>query len=481
MLLFKGMDFRNFIEDETNSIKHRRDFVETIEKDYILRANTRRGVLVTGLRSTGKTIGVLQAIEHFPSDKMIFVSPTSREETISKNDVLDILKNYDADLIFIDEYSWLKSAKEDDKDRLADYLVGKAQEGVKVIITGTDSTKINSLLNTDFIHRAVEINTTYFSYDEYCRLYDLQKNDDSMKDFLIKGGIFENHIYQNFGSMERYIKDAIIDNLASYYPKFDKELIKATVYKIFYDCICKNYIKNDAVPVYSQGRTRLIYEDYLENFGIDTGITIPPNVLNEMFGKLKEIGVVVQLEDMQIPNRKRAYITNQSISAQLTKCIYELDELPERYLGDLYEATVVCYEYMEYVHNCNSPYKMYYIEGRKSDYEIDFVLCDSRRAYLFDCKLNNNDNIRINDSASIVKDIIPNLLGDRDLCGRYIIYQGNEKWTSANGKDLICTNNWNVNFEEFEKQLEILKHGEVEETPSLLASTESEPDITDSL
>ena len=146
MLIFKGDEFREFIKDSLNGINRRRDFSTQLESEYLLRNRTRRGVLITGLRSTGKTIGILQAINNFDSDKIIFISATSRGGGVSKKEVLTLLKGFDSDLIFIDEYSWLISA--DSEDMLADYLVGKAQEGTKVIISGTDSTKINELKNT---------------------------------------------------------------------------------------------------------------------------------------------------------------------------------------------------------------------------------------------------------------------------------------------------------------------------------------------
>ena len=460
MLFKEGKEFKTFAADELreHDVKHSRDFSEILKNDYILRDNTRRGVLITGLRSTGKSSGVYQAVLDFPSDNIFFLSATSRVENITKKDVLEKLKKKEYDLIFIDEYSWLKDRK-DEPDLLAQYLAGKAGEGIKVIISGTDSAKIHSLLNTDFIHRAVQLNTTYISYGEYCRLFDLEQNDASMKEFLTCGGIFENHAYKTYGSMKDYIKTAIIENLGSYYPQYDKELIEAAVYKIFYECICKSYNKSAAtIPVYNYGKNnRLAYEDYLENFGIHSDIEIKPVILKEIFNKLQEIGVVIILDDIYLKNRERAYITNQTISAQLTKCIYELDELPESFIGNLFEASVVCNEYMQYAFDTKSPFKLYYAETRKSDLEIDFILCDKRKAYLFECKLNDNDDIKLNDTASILQDRVRNLLGDRELAGRYIIYQGKEKCLEQQGCTIICTNNWNIDFENFDKHVERLK------------------------
>ena len=464
MLHLEGKEFKAFAAEETRDIRHCRDFSVVLRDEYLLRANTRRGVLITGLRSTGKSTGVYQAALAFPSDTVFFLAATSREEGLTKQEVLEMVRRKAFDLIFIDEYSWLKDTT-DSGDPLAEYLAGKAMEGVKIIITGTDSAKIQGLLNTDFIHRAVQLNTTYFSYDEYCRLYELDKNDASMKAFLTRGGIFENHACETYGSMRDYIKTAIIENLGAYYPQYDKNLIEAAVYKIFYECICKSYTKSaETIPVFSTGKgNQLQYEDFLENFGIRRDIEIKPSILREIFHKLNEIGVVVMLNDIKLDNRERAYITNQTISSQMTKAIYELDKLPERYLGDLYEAAVVCYEYMQYAFDGDSPFKMYYAENRKSTLEIDFILCDKRSAYLFECKLNDNDRMELNDTASILQDETKNLLGDRELAGRYVIYQGAEKCVEKNRKLVVCTNNWDIDFEDFEGNVQRLRSIDIEQ------------------
>ncbi len=467
MIFKEGQAYKDFAANEIyeQNIKHCRDFSDELKNDYLFRENTRRGMLIIGLRSTGKSFGIYQATIDFPSDKIFFISPSSREESLTKDEVLKRIKEKEYDLIIIDEYSWLKETK-GGKDSLAAYLAGKAGEGIKIIISGTDSTKIHELLNTDFIHRAVQLNTTYFSYDEYCRLYELEKNDESMKDFLVRGGIFENHAYETYGSMKGYIKTAIIENLGAYYPQYDKDLIEAAVYKIFYECICKSYTKSINIPVFNSGKkNRLVYEDFLENFGIRSNIEIKPNILKEIFNKLNEIGVVVILDDIKLNNRERAYITNQTISAQLTKCIYELGELPESYIGNLFEASVVCYEYMQYAFSKNSPFEMYYAETRKSDLEIDFILCDKRKAYLFECKLNDNDDLKLNDTASILQDRVRNLLGDRELAGRYVIYQGHDKCIDQKGCTVICTGNWDIDFEDFEKHVEKLKRAARNDEP----------------
>jgi hypothetical protein len=329
MIFKEGQEYKDFAANEIreNNVKYCRDFSDVLKKDYVFRDNTRRGILIIGLKSTGKSFGIYQATVDFPSDKIFFLAASSREENLSKYEVLTKLKEKDYDLIIINEYSWLKET-DGEKGSLASYLAGKAGEGVKVIISGTDSTKIYALLNTDFIHRAVQLNTTYFSYDEYCRIYELDKNDKSMKEFLTCGGIFENHAYETYDSLKEYIKTAIIENLDAYYPQYDKELIEAAVYKVFYECISKSY--TEFIDIHG-----LAYQDFLENFGIRTDIEIKSTVFKEIFHKLKEIGVVVILDDIKRGGRERAYITNQTISAQLTNVFMSL-MICQRHIWGIY-------------------------------------------------------------------------------------------------------------------------------------------------
>ena len=52
-----------------------------------------------------------------------------------------------------------------------------------------------------------------------------------------------------------------------------------------------------------------------------------------------------------------------------------------------------------------------------------------------------------------MKDIIPDLLGDKDVLGRYIIYQGKDKALKSNEKDVIYTSDWGIEFTKFEELL----------------------------
>ncbi len=451
LFIKEGESLEKYISEETTNIEQERDFVSKL-RTYI-QGNYHRGVIITGLRSTGKTIGVLQAIR---GQNALYISPTTRLNNITGEDILAIIQDSSANVIVVDEFSWIAG----NRDGLANYLAGLAKSGTKVILSGTDSAVINGLKNTEFIHRAIELHTTFFSYDEFLRIYGLEKNSAAMKEYLEKGGIFEEHIHQSFGSMRDYIKNAIIDNMVSYYPEYEESQLKAAIYTIFYDCVC-NLFNRDVPPVYTYDRDRLSYEEYLENFGIDPSKQLDNTMLKEIARKLSEIDVVVTLQDMRIKGHERTYITNQAISYQMTKCIFNLDELDDRYIGHLYEASVVCREYMKYIKEPErSMYEMGFLFGRKQgiDYELDFILYDHDNAYIFECKYSDANEFKLRDGASIVKDIIPNLLGDREVAGRFVIYQGKDKIESSNGQQVFYTGNWDVEFEKFKEIVKQLKH-----------------------
>lgn len=432
-----------YIGEETKGINHSRYFVNNVKK--YLDSVSSRVLLITGLRSTGKTIGILQAIKNTDTT---YISPIYKG-SCTEDDIKDILINTVSRNIVIDEYSWITGSS----DSLANFIAGLTKTGKKIILTGTESAVIHGLQSSELIHRAIEIHTNYCSYEEYRKIFDLSLNSDTMLKYLQSGGIFESKINESFGNMRNYIQTAIINNIAAFLPEYDINQIKLGVYTYFYNCITENY-KPVSIPVYNYEKTELSFEEYLDDFGIKTDISIDKNTFNEISNVLESLQIAVKLEDIRIPNHTRIYIVNQALSYNLVKAIYQLDTVSDKYLGHLYEASVVCNFYF----NKPSVYDMYFLEGRKRgiDYEIDFILKDKTEAYIFECKYSKNDNFELSETASIAKDIIPNILGDCDVSGRIVIYQGNSKTGITNGKDIIYTNDWNIDYEHFDDLLKTL-------------------------
>jgi hypothetical protein len=371
---------------------------------------------------------------------MIYISPLSRSETGTKSQVQALLEEYDADVIVIDEYTWLKD-DQNERDVLAEYLSAQSRLGKSVIITGTDSTRMIALGDTYFLHHAININTNYCSYDEYCRLYASPKNIYSMNGYLLDGGIFQDRISRSYTFLRDYIQSAILDDFVSCYQC--DAVVKTAVYTIFYDCVKK---------LCGDDKEMLDYEDYLEQFGCDLDICVPASVMREVSNKLQDIGVLVEVKDLRIPEQTRTYITSQMLLAQLIKSIY--GEISTRNMGLMYETSVVCNVYMKKIYGEKSPYTIRYLHGRffGKEQETVFIRSDSDHAYLFECKY-TEEAMEIADDAAIVKSIIPNLLGDVDVIGRFIFYCGKNRCGRVNGVDLLYTNDWNVNLSDFSKTL----------------------------
>lgn len=453
VLVIKPEAIKDFLQQEVADIEEidtlkERDFVKDVRK--YLDSIGNRVLLVTGLRSTGKTIGILQGIKDTDTT---YICPAYKDSCNAEG-IRKLIKTVDSRNIVIDEYSWIT----DEEQELAGFIAGLSKLGRKIILTGTESSIIHGLQSSELIHRAIEIHTNYCSYEEYRRLFSLEESPDSLLRYLQTGGIFESKIDEAKGNMRDYIKNAIIDNIAFYYPEADTEQVKMSVYTYFYNCITENY-KPIALPVYNYDREMLSYEEYLEDFGIRTDIKLDESVFRKTSDLLEALQIAVRLRDLRINSHMRIYIVNQAISYQLVKAIYRLDAVSDKYLGHLYEAAVVCNFYF------SKPkiYDMYFLEGRKCgiDYEIDFILKEKYTAYIFECKYSKNDRFQLSETASIAKDIIPNLLGDCDVSGRFVIYQGEDKTGVTNNKDIIYTNDWNIDYESFDNLLEDLKDKDI--------------------
>jgi hypothetical protein len=290
-----------------------------------------------------------------------------------------------------------------------------------------------------------------------------------MKQYLFGGGIFEKGVSADIASVRDYIQTAIVDNLVSYYREYDPEMLKAAIYTLFYNSIY-NLVgeEKNTVSVYEADKNCKLYQNYLKRFNISPSITVPVSVMREISDKLQSIGVLVKIKNLQKPDHIRAYITSQTITAQLTRAIYNLDILPDSYMGHLYEASIICNIYMKWIYGKVSPYTLHFVQGQyqKTDaknpetvaYGMVYIFSDDREACLFACRYDRDSQIKIANDAWIVKDSIPNLLGDRDVTGHVIFYRGEEKLDEANGYDILFTDDWNIDFAYYDKKMEALKN-----------------------
>lgn len=178
----------------------RRDAVRIIHA-YTL-GNSRQVLALYGLRRTGKTIAMLHAIKAIGLSKCIYI------ECIGEckfDDLLEVMNEHRDKVIFVDEITNCDSFSDE-----ASWLSSLFTEcGKKVIISGTDSLRINLASHRELFDRVGIINMTYCSFYEYKKLHP----DATVDSYLRTGTIQTPEAFLSLESCNTYIQDAIIANI----------------------------------------------------------------------------------------------------------------------------------------------------------------------------------------------------------------------------------------------------------------------------
>ena len=107
----------------------KRDFVEEVEK--YMDCSLNKVLLVSGLRGTGKTIGVLQAMQN---RNAVYIA-MEQGITSTADELMKILASRPEKIIVLDEYTWLSGRKNSEIDG---YLYTLVNHGKRVIVTGAN-------------------------------------------------------------------------------------------------------------------------------------------------------------------------------------------------------------------------------------------------------------------------------------------------------------------------------------------------------
>ena len=208
MKIIDRQNYERYLADnEVSSTWEKRDFVAEVEK--YMDSSISKVLIISGLRGTGKSVGVLQAAK---GRDAVYITMEQGIHT-SAGDVMRILSERSEKIIVLDEYTWINGRKESELDG---FLYTLANNGRRVIITGTESISLEALKTGPLIHRAITIHTTHMSFPEYCRIYAKPMDQDTCDAYLTQGGIFESYVINNEHTMADYIEAAIIANLKGY-------------------------------------------------------------------------------------------------------------------------------------------------------------------------------------------------------------------------------------------------------------------------
>ena len=180
----------------------RRDFVEPLIKFCLDGDFSARIGIVYGLRSTGKTVGMLQAAKELTGRgyKAAYARFNYGTTGIREaNAEIIRLAEEGCTHFFIDEAPYLGGFLNGSAE-WADSFV--PQKRIKIVISGTDSFMLWTAQTMSLFHRYAQFSTNWSSYPEYKRVtgktYDNYKSD---------GGILTEE------DMTEFIQSAVVDNL----------------------------------------------------------------------------------------------------------------------------------------------------------------------------------------------------------------------------------------------------------------------------
>ena len=433
MLVYSGNNLKKQVESLKQSAMaltglnevYERDFVDFIRK-HCFGGEAQQIYIVCGMRATGKTFGLLQAVEDF--NDTIYIR-AQRDEPETGRDYIEYLRNVEQKNIIIDEYSWIK----DNRD-LSYYLWTLAENGKRVAITGTHSLALDYLENGELIHRAFRINVNLFTYEEFCRIYQKDYSTNSCIEFLKTGGIFKEYALNSFNDMTNYIQEAVIDDLAKFMKLSDAEA-KAIVYDIMYLAVCDS---SEEKIKYPQARKENAeYRAMLTNFGIDPTVEITPFKFKAASEILEKAEFIVKTYNIANTEEYRLHLVNPSLTYQMVSAVFN-DISAERCLEKAFEACVVtfmsaCTKTEDYIWYADMGQRI-----GKPELEVVIVNPDDHLVYLFDAKMEKG--ARLQQKSSLVSDELEGIFTGADIGGRYVICNTpTEKCGERNGKKVIFT------------------------------------------
>lgn len=199
----------------------RRDCFAQLE-DYLYSPECDRVCLIFGLRRTGKTTMLRQAIGRMTREDLARAAYLKARRTVTMAMVnRDMKKLFDAGFqyVFIDEVTLMK----DFIDSAALFSDVFAAMGMKVVLSGTDSLGFWLAMDQELYDRAKPIHTTFIPYREYSRLLGI----DSIDEYIRYGGTLragetafddadanaQDASFRDDESTRRYIDTAICKNI----------------------------------------------------------------------------------------------------------------------------------------------------------------------------------------------------------------------------------------------------------------------------
>lgn len=209
-----GQELLDFVEP-VRSYKKRECF--SVLQEYIYGNSTDRVFILYGLRRTGKTTLIRQAILEMAEEmlaKTAFVQITSQVDLAKINLDLCRLKKLGYRYVFIDEVTLM----EDFIEGAALFSDIFASSGMKIVLSGTDSLGFVFSEDRELYDRCFMTHTTFVPYREFESVLGIKGIDEYIRygGTMSLGGVQYNQIGMTFATSEstkEYVDSAIASNI----------------------------------------------------------------------------------------------------------------------------------------------------------------------------------------------------------------------------------------------------------------------------
>lgn len=196
----------------------KRDCYEQL-RHYLGSDETGRVFILYGLRRTGKTTLLFQAIAGLPHDKTAYIKVSSKNSMDDLISDLKYLLRHGFKYVFIDEVTLLSDFIST-ASLLSDIY---AQSGMKIVLSGTDSLGFEFSSDDELYDRAITVHTTFIPFREYSRLLGIHDIDEYIRyggtlraadtDASGKASSPHDRSFEDVESARKYIDTSIAHNI----------------------------------------------------------------------------------------------------------------------------------------------------------------------------------------------------------------------------------------------------------------------------
>lgn len=237
------------------------------ELDNYLYSRNNKVFILYGLRRTGKTTLIKQAISDMSSNDFnstAFIHISSNDDLSLLNKDIKQLINFGYKYIFIDEVTLMK-----------DFIEGAAlfsdiytESNIKIILSGTDSLGFAITKNNQLYDRCILCHTTFIPYKEFENVLGIKGIDNYIQyggTMSISGNHYNDSIFSSVDSTDEYIDSSIAKNIQHSLKNYQNESHFRNLYELYKNSELTNAINRIIEDMNHRFTKEVITKEFISN------------------------------------------------------------------------------------------------------------------------------------------------------------------------------------------------------------------------